>query len=213
MKHLPELNKFLNDVNGVIHIGASDGQEREFYDKHGLNVVWIEPIPRVFANLQKNLKKYPQQKGYQYLITDQDGVEYSFGVSNNNGESSSIFELKLHKKLHRNVRYTHYIQLKSTTLQTFVEKENIDINQHNALIMDTQGSELLVIKGASKILDQFKYIKAEAWGMEAYEGCCLADDLVREITSYGFEETYRETYYAKSNIGNGYDIVFRRIDN
>src|SRR5215472_4628952 len=40
-------DSFLRGVSGVIHVGANTGQERELYEKFGLHVVWIEPIPEV----------------------------------------------------------------------------------------------------------------------------------------------------------------------
>ena len=46
-----EPDDFLRSCSGVIHVGANSGQERELYAQHGLNVVWIEPIPEVYTAL------------------------------------------------------------------------------------------------------------------------------------------------------------------
>ena len=53
----PEKEKdlFLNQATGVIHIGANSGQERKLYARHDLDVLWIEPNPKVFKELQKNI--------------------------------------------------------------------------------------------------------------------------------------------------------------
>src|SRR5437870_2033193 len=82
---------FLKRVKGVIHVGASIGQERDLYARHDLSVVWIEPIPDVFARLEANLAHYPKQRAYRHLVADQDGRPYQFHIASNNGESSSIF--------------------------------------------------------------------------------------------------------------------------
>ena len=55
----PNLNNFLHEVSGVVHVGASRGQERTLYQQYGLRVLWIEPIQEVFEDLQANLKKFP----------------------------------------------------------------------------------------------------------------------------------------------------------
>ena len=40
---------FLRDVTGVVHVGANTGQERDKYARHGLSVIWVEPIPDIYA--------------------------------------------------------------------------------------------------------------------------------------------------------------------
>ena len=40
----------------------------------------------------------------------------------------------------------------------------------DALVMDTQEPELLILKGAEPMLSQFKYIKTEAADFESYVG-------------------------------------------
>ena len=48
-------DSFLWDCDGVVHIGANTGQERDMYHRLGLRVLWVEPIPSVFAQLRENL--------------------------------------------------------------------------------------------------------------------------------------------------------------
>lgn len=71
-------DRFLKYVSGVIHVGANAGQERELYNKFGLRVVWIEPIPQVFEALKANLREFPNQRAIQCLVTDRDDEEYQF---------------------------------------------------------------------------------------------------------------------------------------
>src|SRR5262245_39160733 len=65
--------EFLKDAKGVIHIGASWGQERDIYAAAGLPVIWIEAIPEMFEELQRNIEGYPDQRAFNYLLTDRDG--------------------------------------------------------------------------------------------------------------------------------------------
>jgi FkbM family methyltransferase len=118
-------NSFLNNIKGVIHIGASTGQERDIYQKYGLDVVWVEPIPDIFKKLRKNIKNYSRQRAFQYLITDKDGAEYKFNISTNKGMSSSIYDLKHHKDIWPDITYKQSITLKSITLPTLLIKEQI----------------------------------------------------------------------------------------
>jgi hypothetical protein len=72
---------FLGNVRGVVHVGANAGQERNLYAQYGLNVLWVEPIPDVFAELTKNIAKFPKQKAVNRLVTDKDGVDYPFHIT------------------------------------------------------------------------------------------------------------------------------------
>ena len=49
-------NFFLKKIKGIIHVGANVGQEKEEYDNNSLEVLWIEPIPEIFDQLQINIK-------------------------------------------------------------------------------------------------------------------------------------------------------------
>jgi len=122
------------------------------YDQYGLRVIWIEPIPDVFKTLQANVARFPRQRALQYLITDRDNAEYPFHVANNGGASSSVLDLSLHRDIWPQVGYERTITLRSKTLATVISEEYIDACEYDALVMDTQGSELLVLQGAASIL-------------------------------------------------------------
>ena len=69
-----EPDRFLRNSRGVIHVGANSGQERDHYEKAKLEVVWIEPVPAVFAALVSNIRNHPRQKALNALATDTDGT-------------------------------------------------------------------------------------------------------------------------------------------
>ena len=202
---------FLNQTKGVIHIGANIGQEAFVYSQKKLNVIWIEPILDIYLTLQNNINLYKNQKAFQYLITDCDDKLYDFYISNNYGMSSSILEINLHKKLWPNVYFENKIQLKSITLIKFIQKENIDISKFNSLILDTQGSELLVLKGAEKILNKFKYIKIEVPDFDSYVNCCKLNDIESYLNKFNFFELKRKKFASHAEVGTYYDIVYKNI--
>ncbi len=206
----PDPNRFLRSVHGVIHVGANVGQERELYARHGLDVLWIEPIPDVFVTLNANLEGYPRQRALQALVTDRDDQEYEFHVANNAGESSSIFDLKEHKEVWPKVAFTRSIALRSVTLPTLLGREGIDPRAYDALVMDTQGSELLVLKGAEPLLPRFAYIKTEVPDFEAYAGCVQLAELTAFLAARGFVELARNQFASRAAGGHYYDVVYRR---
>jgi hypothetical protein len=76
--------------------------------------------------------------------------------------------------------------------------------------MDTQGSELSVLRGAEPVLARFKFIKTEVPDFEAYEGCAQLRDIERFVTGHGFTELSRNAFARHPGGGRYYDVVYRR---
>lgn len=199
---------FLTRVSGVVHVGANQGQERDQYAALGLAVLWVEPIPEVFSMLQENIAGFPNQRALQYLITDREDQPYTFNIANNLGRSSSILDFKLHKDIWPSVQFTHSVTLRSRTLAGVLAEEKIDPSLFQALVIDTQGSELLVMRGAGSYLGQFQFIKTEVADFEAYEGCCQLDEVTAFLAGHGFREYSRAQLAVRKKGGTYYDIVY-----
>jgi FkbM family methyltransferase len=203
-------DRFLKHVSGLIHVGANIGQERDLYERHGLRVIWIEPIPEVFETLKANLEGFPRQRAFEYLVTDRDDAVFPFHIASNDGASSSILDLKEHKDIWPNIGYTKTITLKSVTLASLLHRERVDPAGYDALIMDTQGSELLVLKGADPVLHNFRFIKTEVADFESYAGCCQLTDIDSFLTRRGYRELARTRIAQRAGGGSYYDIVYQR---
>ena len=204
------LDAFLREARGVIHVGAHSGQERELYAQHDLDVLWIEAMPDVYARLCANLADYPRQRAVQALVTDADDREYTFHVSSNDGGSSSILDLDLHRELWPEVTYVDSLQLRGVSFATLVEREAVPVAAYDALVLDTQGSELLVLRGAGDLLGGFAYIKVEAADFEAYRGGCQLADIERFMKDHGFRRHCRAAFAHQPGVGSCYDVVYRR---
>ncbi len=200
---------FFCDVHGVVHIGANTGQERFFYLANSICVLWVEPIPDVFQKLAHNLQNFTDQKALNYLISDIDGQQIDFHVTDNGGESSSIFQLEKHKLLWPEVKHAQTIKLLTSRLDTMIAKENVDIGKYQALVIDTQGAELLVLKGAESIIQCFKYIKLEVADFESYSGNCTLEEINDFMKKHHFIEHSR-TEFAQHEVGSYFDITYKR---
>lgn len=203
-------DRFLREISGVVHVGANLGQERKLYRSHDLSVIWVEPIPEAFARLNDNIRGFINQRAFQALVTDVDDKEYEFHIANNDGESSSILELKQHKDIWPDVRYTTTLRLRSMTLASLFFREGVDASKYQALIMDTQGSELLVLQGSLPILSRFRFIKTEVADFESYEGCCQLSQLNEFMTEHGYKEFSRRKFASRAEGGNYFDVVYKR---
>jgi FkbM family methyltransferase len=214
--YIPRYNPhyFLREITGLIHVGAHHGQERRMYAKRDLNVLWVEAVPDIFEKLCDNIGTYPSQIASNYLLTDRDDAEYVFHIANNYGESSSILELHDHKKIWPEVRFERDVNLKSITLDSLLVKLNKSITDYQALVIDTQGSELLVLKGATRSLPFFKFVKVEAWDFEAYSGCPKVNDVVDYLNEYNFQLIRQDTFpQPVRDKGQCYELLFRTKGN
>ena len=203
--------KYLKRIGGLIHVGANTGQEIQLYHQHDLSVIWIEPIPEIFSELQNNLTGVSKQIAIRGLVTDQNDAEYHFNLASNNGASSSILDFNLHQDIWPDIKFDKTISLYSKTLPTLLSENNVDVAKYDMLVVDTQGSELMVLKGATDILHHFKYIQAEVPDFEAYKGCCQLEDLQAFFNRYHYKEVYRRKFAKHPKGGSYYDIIFKRI--
>ena len=59
---------------------------------------------------------------------------------------------KDHKLLWPEVNYVNSIEMTTKTLASLVREIQLDLITYNSIVLDTQGSELLILKGAIPLL-------------------------------------------------------------
>jgi FkbM family methyltransferase len=199
---------FLENTTGLIHIGANEGQERFHYKKYNISkVLWIEADPDTFKRLQKNISGLKNQKAINYLLLNKN-KKTIFNVSSNEGNSSSILKFAEHKNVYPEIRYIKKKLLQGYTFSSLVKKLNIKLKHYNTLILDVQGSELLILKGAKKLLNGFKYIKLEASDFEVYKRNPTLKELNSYLEELNFFEEKRIKIYSDYKNKNMYDVLF-----
>jgi FkbM family methyltransferase len=205
----PEPDSFLASCRHVVHVGANAGQERDIYESHRLSVTWVEPIPTVFDQLEANIGSYPNQTAVRALVADRAGVPTTLNISSNSGASSSIFGFALHKDIWPHVDFVDTITMKTETLDHLVA-EKIIRSPIDALIIDTQGAELLVLKGAAGVLQQVRYVKAEAADFESYSGGATAAEIEKFMNEHSFRLVRKTKFAQHPTAGAYYDLLFER---
>jgi FkbM family methyltransferase len=204
-------HSYLRKIRGVIHIGANAGQERDLYAAFGLHVIWIEPIPDVFEALKINICGFPKQRAYNYLVTGEDGKARKLHIADNGGASSSIFDLSKHTEMYPGIAYKGVITINGVSLSSILAAEGANIRQFDAIVLDTQGSELEILKGAASILPHFRFIKVEVPDFESYKECCQIGELSAFMSLNGFCECSRHTISHRPGVGTYFDVCYERI--
>jgi FkbM family methyltransferase len=206
------LDSFLKAVQGVIHVGANTGQERNRYAALHLNVLWVEPNPAAFETLRSNISGLEKQSAYRNLLAEEHGKEYTFRISNDGAQASSILEMARVQDIWPGIEFTHEIRMVATTLAHLIDAEQIDLQNYGALVLDTQGSELLVLKGAIPVIRRFRFVKSEAADFESYNGCCRLDELTSFMNQHGFVMTRKMPFAStRDNRSTYFDVLYRRM--
>lgn len=173
------------DVHGVLHIGAHDCEELSFYNRLGIknqDIVWIDAIPeKVRQSLQRGIPNV-----YNAIITDKDDEDMVFNISNN-VQSSSVLEFGTHLQEHPHVQYVGKLQGKTTTIDTFFQRNNLDASKCDFWNFDIQGAELMALKGANHSIQHAKAIYLEVNEKELYKNCALVDEIDEFLRARGFK--------------------------
>lgn len=177
--------KYKFQPTGVLHLGASEGQEAEMYAKCGIDrMIWVEAIPEVFEKLKANIAKYPQAIAINACLSDVDGQEVDFNISSNDGQSSSMLEFGTHSKHHPNVTFTDKRKMITFRVDTLLTPH--DLSGVDLLNADLQGCELLALKGMGELLRNFKACYLEVNEEPLYVGCALVSEIDDYLQRFGF---------------------------
>ena len=171
---------------GILHIGAHMCEERALYNTINIgdnDTFWIEAIGEIVAYVKKINENI---NIVQAVITDKDDEELSFMITNNK-ESSSIFNFGTHAIEHPHVFEIERRLLKSITLNTLFERNNIPHDRYDFINIDIQGAELKALKGAVHILPHIKAIYAEVNEKMLYEGAGLLPELDEYLATFNFK--------------------------
>ena len=174
------------EVNGVLAVGAHLAEEAPAYAELNVPVWWVEANPGVFDKIRKALKPYPRQKLIEALITDVDGEERKFNVTNYDGMSSSVLEFGTHPTFSPDTVWVDHLTLPTRTLDSLVDEHEIKANM---LVMDLQGAEGLALKGAAKLIESLDYVYSEFNIAEVYIGCVKLDEMDRILHDFERVET------------------------
>ena len=189
-----DLKKFINNKNikvkGVVHVGAHKGEEINLYRSIGIKKILLyEANPELirFLNYKKTFFNLFFNMKIQVLnkVLAEKKSNILFNITSNT-QSSSILNLKLHKDMYPKIKKIKDINIETCTLNDEFKNNYLDMKEYNMLNMDIQGAELLVLKGANKIIPHFDIIYTEINFKEMYEGCALAKDLDNFLETYGF---------------------------
>lgn len=177
-------DKFLSDSQGVLHLGASFGQEAQLYESKNLKVIWIECIPEMIKLLRENIANFEKQIVIEALLSDRHGDERVFFLSSNTLQSSSLFPFDDQYSKVSGLVMVDSLKLKSKRLDKVLNYKSL--KDYNYWVVDLQGAELEALRGAGRLLDLCLVLDIEISLCEIYRNGTRFDELDSFLKRQGF---------------------------
>lgn len=174
---------FTKKIKGVIHIGAHLAQEKLWYSENQINnIIWIEANDE-FENQLRNIVGEDK-----IIIVGVDNINGKTNLNiSNNGQSSSLLELNLHKKYYPDVFYTETKEINVKRMVDIIKENNINMDDYNFLNIDIQGKELDALKSFDSELHKVDYIYTEVNTNFLYSECSLLNEIDEFLKKFGFD--------------------------
>lgn len=179
---LHELVKKYNIIfKGILHVGAYECEEFIYYDKYlpRKKVLWVEALP---DKVELCKRMFPDVLIENAVVSDViENVRFNIS---NNGQSSSMLDLGLHKIFHPEVHYVSHYNSETKLLKDIICNYDIDFNFLN---FDIQGAELKALKGMEQYLPSVDYIYTEVNSDYVYKDCALVTELDDYLKQFGLK--------------------------
>jgi FkbM family methyltransferase len=177
----------------VVHIGAHTGEEISAYSSCGVaQVVWFEANRSLIPLLKESTGVFNvRQEYFCEVLSDMDGEEVSFSITNN-GQSSSILELGTHRIHHPHIHVVQKTKLITKRFDSVLRdhEDKIGIDSVDFVNLDVQGAELKVLRGFGDCFSENQNIRAvytEVNTEEVYVGCALLYEIDSFLEQFGFK--------------------------
>ena len=199
--------KYGINPKGVIQIGTHWAEEHNVYLEMGIpKFVYVEPCKEAFNVMLEKFGITGGTTDNTFSVTVDGKIklfkcacgeveqDMLMNVSHNNqGQSNSLLKPELHLNQHPEVIFTDNEIVKVVPLDNL----EFDRGGYNLLVMDTQGYEGQVLKGATETLKNIDCIYTECNRGQTYAGNMEIDEMDAFLKVHGFERV--ETYWPSPN--------------
>lgn len=200
------VKKYKVQAKGVIAVGAHHGQEYGAYIDNGIrDIVFIEPCWRAFEELVTKFHGLPGVILFNLACGDEIGqsVMYTGDDTVNKGQSNSLLKPDRHLQIHPEVKFGGE-ELVDVDL---LDNLGIVAERYDLLVLDCQGYEGHVLRGAKKILEHINWVYSEVNKTSVYEGCALVEeidkllsDFVRVETGSWVGDAWTDAFYVRKTL-------------
>ncbi len=196
------VRKYGMQIHGVVHVGIHFGQEDGTYRALGIkDMVYIEPCSNAYEKVYDLFHDMPGVKLFNCACGAEEGLATMYTETANTGMSNSLLKPAKHLEQYPSIQFTGTEDVVVKTLDSL----DFDKRKYNMLVMDVQGFEHMVLKGATETLKHIDYVYCEVNRDEVYEGCAKVWDLDVILKDFTRVETswqggsWGDSIYIKNN--------------
>jgi FkbM family methyltransferase len=173
-------------IDLVLDVGANEGSFALDLRGSGYTgrIVSFEPLARVFSKLESRSKLDDKWESLR-LAVGSEAHPATLNIAGNWASSSLLPMNTRHSLAEPRSAYIDTEQCEVVTLDEIAPRL-IDPSDRGYLKIDVQGSELDVLRGAERTLDQVEVIQAELSLLPLYDGAPLLDSMVRYLDERRF---------------------------
>ncbi|MDP4252080.1 MAG: FkbM family methyltransferase [Bacteroidota bacterium] len=172
----------------IFDVGAHYGETAIKYKNvfPNANIYSFEPFVTSAQAFLENTKEYSQIKLFKHAFSDKVG-ESEFYINSSDATNSLLASTITNSWVDNATKNSNIEKVKIDTIDNFCEKENI--NRVDILKLDVQGGEMLVLKGADRMLSsaKVKMIFTEVEFIEIYKNQPLFHDITAYLTRYNYK--------------------------
>ncbi|MGD0338465.1 MAG: FkbM family methyltransferase [Bacteroidota bacterium] len=181
-----EIAKFLPSNPIIIEAGAYIGNDTKTMSRQWPDgfIHAFEPVPSIYSKLVRNVRRCNNVRCYPIALAKESGLVQIFISDGESTASSSLLRPKEHLKYHPKTVFQKPQLVESTTLDDWKRRYNIE--KVDFLWLDTQGTELEIMKNAPIVMRDVSVIYTEVSLKEMYEGSSLYGELKRWLMAEGF---------------------------
>jgi FkbM family methyltransferase len=172
----------------ILHIGAHKGEEASDYFENGVeHVTWFEANPELMPELTQHVSQFPLDQQIINCLLWEENKEVLFNVSNNS-QCSSVYEMETHRDHYPAISIIKSYKIQAYRYDSLVESKVLKLPGYHFINIDTQGSELSVLRGFGEQLKRKDIlgIYLEVNRAPLYRGIPMVDELDKYLCSFGF---------------------------
>lgn len=198
------VKKYSVKADGCIQAGCHFAEEHPEYVKAGIKkFVYIEPCAAAFKVLRNKFSAHHHIQLFNVACGEVECEQVMYTGSQNHGQSNSLLKMSKHHQIHPG------ITLPNTELVTVKRLDSLGLANkgYQLLVMDCQGFENRVLKGATETLKQINYVYTEVNVDEVYENCARVEEIDSLLSDFKRVETgdyvgnmWSDAFYVRSTL-------------
>jgi FkbM family methyltransferase len=198
----------------VLHIGAHEGEEAAIYKKNGIShCIWFEANTALMEKLKKNTQSFDMEQCLlPYALWNENAV-MDFHISNNT-QCSSLYEFNTHAQHYPEINFSTIEKIPVYRLDFLINSQPqiLPWTDFNFINIDTQGSELPILKGLGKFInaESLHGIYLEINSEHLYSNISLVAEIDEFLAQHNFHRVLTK-WWGNQGWGDGFYLKSRTL--